>query len=96
MRRLRFALAARRDLDEIWEYLAERGGLEAAERFVSRIEQQCRLLASVPEAGRRRGELAPELRSFPVGPYVIFYRQTRQGIEVARVLHGARDVPELL
>jgi len=95
MRRLRFALAARRDLDEIWEYIAERGGVGAAERFVTRIQQKCRLLATVPEAGRSRLELAPGLRSFPVGPYVIFYRPARHGIDVARVLRGARDIPEL-
>ena len=45
--------------------------------------------------GRPRGELAPRLRSFPVGPYVLFYRPTPNGIEVARVLHGARDIPSL-
>lgn len=42
--------------------------------------------------GRLRGELATGLRSFPVGRYVIFYRALSNGIEIVRVLHGARDL----
>jgi toxin ParE1/3/4 len=42
--------------------------------------------------GTARDNLAPGLRSFPVGNYLVFYRITPEGIEVARVLHGARDL----
>ncbi len=42
--------------------------------------------------GRRREELAPALRSFPAGNYVIFYRPVREAIQIIRVLHGARDI----
>jgi toxin ParE1/3/4 len=30
-----------------------------------------------------------------VGNYVIFYRPMEIGVEIARVLHGARDFPPL-
>ena len=43
--------------------------------------------------GRKRDELLPNLRSFPVGSYLIFYHPINQGIEVVRVLHGSRDIP---
>jgi plasmid stabilization system protein ParE len=33
-------------------------------------------------------------RSSAVGNYVIFYRVREDGIEVVRVLHAARDIPE--
>ncbi len=49
----------------------------------------------MPYMGRQREELAARLRSFPVGSYVIFYRPIDDGIEVARILHGARDFPPL-
>jgi len=39
--------------------------------------------------------LAARLRSFPVGSYVIFYRPMENGVEIVRVLHGARDLPPL-
>jgi toxin ParE1/3/4 len=43
--------------------------------------------------GAVRDELIPNLRSFPVGNYLIFYKPLPDGIEVLRVLHGARDLP---
>jgi toxin ParE1/3/4 len=45
--------------------------------------------------GKRRDELVTNVRSFPVGNYLIFYRPVNQGIEVLRVLHGARDIPSI-
>ncbi|SRR6266446_2862851 len=67
----------------------------AADRLLDMIEEKCRLLAQFPEMGRKREELAPALRSFPVGNYLIFYRARAEGIQVIRVLHGARDLPPL-
>ena len=47
--------------------------------------------------GRRRSEFKKNTdRSFPVGTYVIFYEQTGDAIAVARVLHGGRDLNDLL
>lgn len=45
--------------------------------------------------GRDRQELATTLRSFPTGNYVIFYYPVETGIEVARVLYGARDIRQV-
>lgn len=42
--------------------------------------------------GRARPELATGVRSFPFGRYVIFYAPLDDGIDVVRVLHGARDI----
>ena len=49
----------------------------------------------MPLMGREGGELSPGLRSFPVGRHVIFYRPMANGVEIARVLDGARDLPPL-
>jgi len=52
--------------------------------------------ASYPQVGRRRsGFKDPEIRTLAVGNYVIFYRPTAEGVEIARVLHGARDLETL-
>jgi toxin ParE1/3/4 len=64
----------------------------AAERFLNTIDDKCRLPAQMPEPGRKRFELAPELRSLAVGNYVIFYRPVADGIQLIRVLHGRRDI----
>lgn len=42
--------------------------------------------------GRKVEELAPNLRSFPIGSYLIFYRPIEDGIQLIRILHGARDI----
>lgn len=43
-------------------------------------------------AGRARSDLAPSLRSFPVGSYLIFYVPLSDGIEVVRVMSGRQDI----
>ena len=79
---------------EIARYIARRS-LPAAYRFIDRVYEIGELLAGHPEMGRERDELAPSLRSFPVGPFVLFYRPRRDGIEIARNLRGSRDIPSL-
>ncbi|BAY02384.1 plasmid stabilization system protein [Anabaena cylindrica PCC 7122] len=53
------------------------------------------MLAQFPGMGRSRDDLLPELRSFPIKPYIIFYTPIDDGIEIIRVLHQSRDVNSL-
>ena len=94
MARLVVAPAARRDLIAIRDYIA-RDNPEAARRWVMRLRNTARMLAGAPGLGRRRPELGAELRSFAAGRYVLFYRPREAGVELARVLHGARDLDAL-
>ena len=94
MNSFRLSPEARSDLGEIWFYIAQ-DDPEAADKFIRVIVSRFPKLAAMPELGRQREELSPRLRSFPVGRYVIFYRPMENGIEIARVLHGARDLPPL-
>jgi toxin ParE1/3/4 len=92
------ALRSRRaddDLLEIWLYIA-RNNPSAADRVLDRIEKAFDLLASHPLAGPARPDLRPDLRYFVSGSYLILYRQLETNIEVVRVLHGARHLPNLL
>jgi toxin ParE1/3/4 len=82
---------AETDIFEIWDYIAD-DSLAAADRWVDRLDEQFRLLAAQPMMGRARDELAPGVRSFPFGRYVVFYVPLDDGIDVVRVLHGARDI----
>ncbi len=86
---------AEEDLAEIWAYIAEDSPAQA-DAFISKIDRQFRSLARHPFMGRHRPELLPDLRSFPLERYVIFYFPNKGGIEVVRVLHGARDLQSLL
>jgi toxin ParE1/3/4 len=92
MSQYRVSGAAREDLDEIWTFIAQ-DNPEAADRFILAIVSRFPKLASMHHMGRSREDLSPRLRSFPVANYVIFYRPMDGGVEVVRVLHGARDLP---
>ena len=50
------------------------------------------MLVENPLAGRERPELRKNLRSFPVGNYVVFYSPVSDGIEVVRVMNGRQDI----
>ena len=82
---------AEADILEIWDYIAD-DILAAADRWVDRLDEQFRMLAAHPMMGRAREELAPGMRSFPFGRYVVFYMSLNDGIDVVRVLHGAQDI----
>lgn len=82
---------AQDDITEIWGYIADDSELQA-DAFVDRLDAKFQLLARQPGLGRVREELAPGVRSFPVGRYVIFYESVSDGIAVVRVLHSARDL----
>jgi len=60
------------DLIDIWNYIAD-DNEAAADRMLDRIEGVLQMLSEQPKAGCERLELAPELRSFPVGNYLLFY-----------------------
>jgi toxin ParE1/3/4 len=85
---------AQADVDEIWLFIAQ-DDLARADSFVGLITERYRLLAENPLMGRDRSQLAVGLRSFPVGNYIIFYMPLPNGIEVVRVLSGARDFDAL-
>lgn len=82
---------AQRDVVDIWLYIAGDDG-RAADHTIDRFDSALTVLSRNPQAGRNRPELAPDLRSFPVGNYVLFYRPTTDGIELVRVLSGYRDI----
>jgi toxin ParE1/3/4 len=91
----RFTAPASRDIENIIDYVADNSSFDAAERLLKKINQKCRNLANFPNMGRRRGELSPLLRSFPVEDYLIFYRSIEGGIEILRVVSGYRDLDGL-
>jgi len=87
---------ARADLSEIWNYYAGRAGRQRADKIVRQIDDALRLIEDHPFAGRARDEIRPGLRSIASRPYVIFYRMRDDVAEIVRILHGRRDLDDLL
>ena len=93
--------AARRDLVEAFVFLG-RESVSAARRFLQQAEATFDRLARASGMGTRYETDDPacsELRCFPISrfrKYLVFYRPIEDGIEVVRVLHGARDISAIL
>ena len=82
------------DLDEIWLHIAM-DNVAAADRVLQRIEAAEDRLGDCPEIGQARPEIRPDLRHWPVGAYLIFYRVDDEEVRIVRVVHGARDLAGL-
>jgi len=87
--------AAKQDIGDIWLGIAVHNR-DAAERVVQRIDVRIRSLADFPELGPERPEISPGMRVLVEGNYLILYRVTEKSVEIVRVVHGARDLTDLL
>ena len=79
------------DLTSIYNFIAD-DSVKAADAWLKRIEDSFDMLAQAPMAGRARDDLSVNLRSFPVGRYVIFYIPVSDGVEVVRVMNSRQDI----
>jgi toxin ParE1/3/4 len=89
--KIRLSDEAKADLASIRKHIAADNPRAAADVLRSIRDTLRDTIAHFPLAGMRCDELAPGLRCFPVGNYVVFYL-IGGGIDVVRVLHGARDI----
>ena len=89
---------AEADLDQIWLYVAQASSsIDVANRLVDRITDTLWLLAQHPQIGRRRDyDLRPDLRSFPVGEYVVIYRIEADVVVILHIFRGSRDISGLM
>jgi toxin ParE1/3/4 len=87
--------SARQDQLEIWLYIAA-DNPDAADRLLDEMDETLRLLSSAPGLGRARDDIVPGLRYFPIGNYLILYEALPDGITVVRLVHGARQLAQLL
>ena len=84
---------ARRDLLDIFSYLAERNPT-AAESALHAIQDKFEHLSRFPFIGRERESLASGLRSLLAGTHLIFYVVESDRVVVIRVIDGRMDVEE--
>jgi toxin ParE1/3/4 len=96
-RRYVLAPEAALDLVQIWRYLKKQSSIEIADRVESVIREKIVFLATNPGAGHWRKDLTDEVvKFFPVYSYLIVYRPETKPLQVVSILHGRRDVEQLL
>ena len=99
MYRLQYAQSAERDLQAIFDYLAEYDRSTAIS-YLGGIEESILRLRDFPELGHQA--YYPELqmqgiRILPVEKYLVFYeiQDTENTVNIIRVLHGSRNYRRL-
>ncbi len=87
------SLEARQDIKSILTYTLETWGYQQLQKYETQLEQIFLKLASKPDllGHKKRDDLFAGCRSYSVGKHTIFYQQSNECIEIARILHQSMD-----
>ena len=98
--KIHYSPQARRDLDEIWDYIvADLSNPAAAQRMVNRIMDDIDALKTFSELGAPLAsilDIDTEYRYLVTGNYMTFYRVFQNEVYVDRILYGRRDYMRIL
>ena len=90
-----FRRIALRDLQQIGRHIAL-DDPAAAQRLRNAIARRIDVLRQFPESARPRPEFGLNIRTIPIGRYIVVLRVELPKVIVLRIVHGARDLPRLL
>lgn len=87
-----YAPEAENDISNIVDVIARDNPI-AARNWLTKLCATCDTLSTQRSVGEMRADFnAPGCSSFSFGNYVLLFRAVEDGIEVARVIHGIRDL----
>ena len=87
---------ADRDLEHIWQRIAQSNGIQVADRIEQEFHEAMSLLADHPLMGHRRDDVKNLNYPFwSLYSFIIAYRINTKPITVSRVVHGARNLARL-
>ena len=89
------------DIDAALSYYQREAGESLAIRFIDALEAELGRISQHPLIGSLRYSYEldiPGLRSWPLEkfPYIVFYADRAEYVDVWRVLHARRDIPAWL
>jgi len=91
--RIEFSPEALTDLIDLYDYIAQRDGMERAIGYINRIESHCHNLSLFPDRGTSRDELRQGLRTIGFERRaVIAFQLTTETVIILRILYGGRDL----
>lgn len=90
--------AAEKDIDEAVDYYTDEAGADVASGFVEALRSAYRAIREQPGTGSPRyadliGSPGLRHRKLPRYPYLVFYVEGADHIDVWRILHAQRDIP---
>jgi plasmid stabilization system protein ParE len=87
---------ALQDLQDIWDFIAF-DNAQAADQLENEFFEAFEKLAWRPRMGHTRSDLTErDVRFWSTGSYLIVYRERPEQLQVLAVLHGSRDIPEVI
>ncbi|HJU21411.1 MAG TPA: type II toxin-antitoxin system RelE/ParE family toxin [Casimicrobiaceae bacterium] len=89
------------DIDDAIDHYLDGDGPQVAERFIDALEAAFQQISRFPGTGSPRYgvELGiADLRAWPIQryPFLMFYVERSDAVEILRVSHTRRDIPPLL
>lgn len=97
MKRFVLTTQAERDLDDVKSFLAKKAGPTITRRVLKDIRSALELLGKESGAGHVREDLTNRpVKFWPLYSYLIVYDPETKPIQIIRVLHGMRDVEDIL
>ncbi|HSI78040.1 MAG TPA: type II toxin-antitoxin system RelE/ParE family toxin [Lunatimonas sp.] len=81
------------DLNEIWDYTANKWSEEQADRYYNMLLDNCQDIADNPDLGRNYNGIANDLFGLKSNRHIIFYRILEdKPIEITRILYEKMDL----
>jgi len=84
-----------RRFDDIYDYIA-RDSPRAAAQVLRSLDESIQLLSDQPKMGEVFRHRRLRLRLLTHDDYLVFYRERPGVIEIVRVIHGRRNIPDIL
>ena len=91
-RRIDWSPDARLDMDDLKRGIEQTYGTGSADGLLARIQKAIVTLSENPKFGAMRPDLVVGIRTWPVRPYIVVYFPLSDGVVIARIVHGARDL----
>lgn len=84
------------DLQDVWDFIAS-DNVHAADKLEDEFFEAFESLTEHPRMGHTRPDLTErDVRFWPIGSFLIVYRSIPTALQIVAVLHGARDVAEVI
>ena len=82
---------AQKSLGNIKTYSLEEFGEEQTITYLKLIEKKLQMISESPDIGRSREEIKKGYLSFLAGSHVIFYRKSKNHIDIIDILHQSME-----
>jgi len=83
------------DITEILDVTRDAWGEFQVQKYANALNRGLRTVEDFPDAGRRRDDLRPGLRFFPVERHVILYEKHGDTVVVLRIVHQRQRLDDL-